>query len=692
VSNLVLRPVYPFTAIVGQERLKRALILNAINSRVGGVLIRGEKGTAKSTAVRGLARLLPSITVVEGCPYSCQPDRPAGLCATCQGRSATGQPLPSYERPTRLVELPVSASEDRVVGSLDLEHAITEGQRRFEPGLLAHVNRGLLYVDEVNLLDDHLVDLLLDAAAMGVNTVEREGVSISHPARFFLVGTMNPEEGELRPQLLDRFGLAVEVVGLTDVPSRVAVIERRLGYESDPQSFIAQWHAAEEELATRIAAARELLPAVVMDGSDMAAVASLCIELGVDGHRADLTILETARTHAAWSGRTRLGVEDIRIAAELALPHRMRRQPFAEIKLDEQRVASILERNGKSAESPTGDELKKKAELSTPSESGEGGDEQGGGGQVTPLGSAGSTDTSSPTSENQAGGKQFEAEQMFRTRRLEGQGDRQQRRSPGKRTRTRTTRKQGRYIKSQRVPRVTDLALDATLREAAIYQRKRRNELVHTIALPHRRPKVLIQRADLRQKVRVRRTRNAVCFVVDASWSMAAEERMQATKAAVLSLLRDAYQRRDRVGLVSFQRDYARVLLPLTNSVELAQKRLQSMPTGGKTPLARGMLTAFELLEKARRQDEEILPLMVLLTDGQANVAISHLPPQQEAYQIADLIAGRAIRAIVIDTEHPSFERGLSRRLAEHLRGAYYRLEDLSDDGLVHAVRRQMEQ
>lgn len=687
-----MRPVYPFTAIVGQERLKRALILNAINSRVGGVLIRGEKGTAKSTAVRGLARLLPTITVVDGCPYSCQPDRPAGLCASCQGRLA-GAALPTHSRATRLVELPVSASEDRVVGSLDLEHAITEGQRRFEPGLLAQVNRGLLYVDEVNLLDDHLVDLLLDAAAMGVNTVEREGVSISHPSRFILVGTMNPEEGELRPQLLDRFGLAVEVAGLADVPSRVAVIERRLAYESDPQAFMAAWQPAEEDLAARIAGARELLPSVTMDGSDMAAVASLCIELGVDGHRADLTILETARTHAAWSGRTRLGVEDIRIAAELALPHRMRRQPFAEIKLDEQRVAAILERSGKPADGGASEDVKKKGEVGEKTESGEGGDETGSGGQVTPIGSAGQADQGGQTSEKNTGGKQFEADQMFRTRRLEGHGDRQQRRSPGKRTRTRTTRKQGRYIKSQRVPRVTDLALDATLREAAVYQRKRRDELSHTIAAPHRRrPRVLLQKSDLRQKVRVRRTRNAVCFVVDASWSMAAEERMQATKAAVLSLLRDAYQRRDRVGLVSFQRDYARVLLPLTNSVELAQKRLQTMPTGGKTPLARGMLTAFELLEKARRQDEEILPLMVLLTDGQANVAISSLPPQQEAYQIADLIAARDIRAIVIDTEHPSFERGLSRRLAQHLKGSYYRLEDLSDDGLVQAVRRQMQQ
>lgn len=686
------RPIYPFTAIVGQERLKRALILNAINSRVGGVLIRGEKGTAKSTAVRALARLLPPITVVEGCPYSCPPDRPVGLCQVCQGHAATGESLPVMVRPTRLVELPVSASEDRVVGALDLEHAITEGQRRFEPGLLAQVNRGLLYVDEVNLLDDHLVDLLLDAAAMGVNTVEREGVSISHPARFILVGTMNPEEGELRPQLLDRFGLAVEVTGLTDVASRVAVIERRMAYEADPQGFIAQWQREEEELAAQVVAAREVLPAVQIDRSDMAAVASLCLELGVDGHRADLTILETARTHAAWRGRTWVTVEDIRIAAELALPHRMRRQPFSEIQLDEQRISQILERSGKAANGNAADELKKKAEGGEPVDRGESGDDPSqGNGAVAPVGSAAGADVN-PSAAQAGGGKLYEAATLFRARRLEGASDRQMRRSPGKRSRTRTTRKQGRYIKSRRVDRVTDLALDATLREAAVYQRKRRDELSHTIALPRqRRPRLLIRKADLRQKVRVRRTRNAVCFVVDASWSMAAEERMQATKAAVLSLLRDAYQRRDRVGLVSFQRDYARVLLPLTNSVELAQKRLQTMPTGGKTPLARGMLTAFELLERARRQDEEILPLMVLLTDGQANVAIGNLPPQQEAYQIAAMIADHAIRAIVIDTEHPNFERGLSRRLAEYLKGAYYRLEDLRDGGLVQAVRRQMQ-
>lgn len=272
---------------------------------------------------------------------------------------------------------------------------------------------------------------------------------------------------------------------------------------------------------------------------------------------------------------------------------------------------------------------------------------------------------------------------IFKTRRLEGKGDRKQRQAPGRRSRTRTTRKQGRYIGSRRVRRVTDLALDATLREAAPYQRERRLERGW-----HKR--VVLKRSDLRQKIRVRRTRNAVCFVVDASWSMAAEERMRATKSAVLSLLRDAYQRRDRVGLVSFQRDYATVLLPLTNSVELAQKRLQTMPTGGKTPLARGLLTGFEVLFRAKRNDPEVLPLLVLLTDGQANVAMSGLPPQLEAYQIADLVAQHDIRSVVIDTEHPNFERGLARQLSQHLKGRYYRLEDLSEGGLADMVRLEL--
>jgi Mg-chelatase subunit ChlI len=340
----ITRTIYPFSAIVGQERLKRALILNAINPRIGGVLIRGEKGTAKSTAVRSLARLLPQIDVVADDPYNSSPTNPSLMSNDVLARFRTGEELPVTHRPTPLIDLPVAASEDRVVGSLDLEHAITEGQRRFEPGLLAQANRGMLYVDEVNLLDDHLVDVLLDAAASGVNTVEREGISISHPARFILVGTMNPEEGELRPQLLDRFGLVVEISGITDITGRIAVIERRMAFDANAEAFTAQWQPEEQQLAERIVTARAILPAVQLSRSDMAAVAALVLELGVDGHRADLAILETARTHAAWAGHTQLTLEDIRLAAELALPHRMRRQPFTEVRLDEDRMNSVLER------------------------------------------------------------------------------------------------------------------------------------------------------------------------------------------------------------------------------------------------------------------------------------------------------------------------------------------------------------
>jgi len=353
------RPIYPFTAIVGQERLKRALLLNAINPRVGGVLIRGEKGTAKSTAVRALQRLLPLLRVVADCPFGDPPDDPQRMCESCLSRYHNGETLPVAERTTRLVELPVNASEDRVVGSLDLEHALAEGQRRFEPGLLAEANRGILYVDEVNLLDDHLVDLLLDAAAMGVNTVEREGISVSHPARFILVGTMNPEEGELRPQLLDRFGLVVEIGGLRDVGDRVAIIERRMGYDRDPNTFSAEWEPAEHMLAQRIKEAKELLPSVKISTMDMGIVARLAVELGVDGHRADLAILEAARTHAALEGRVTLSPVDIRIAAELALPHRMRRQPFVDVQLDEERLGSIIDREAQRTAGQDEDQKKK---------------------------------------------------------------------------------------------------------------------------------------------------------------------------------------------------------------------------------------------------------------------------------------------------------------------------------------------
>jgi len=325
------RSVFPFTAIVNQERMKRALVLTAINFRIGGVLIRGERGTAKSTAARGLAALLPEIKVVTDDDFNCDPDQPVTWCTNCRNRVEQGDRLPTKTKRVPFVELPVGATEDRVVGTLDIERAIQKGERRFEPGVLAAANRGILYVDEVNLLDDHIVDVLLDAAAMGVNTIEREGISFQHPARFILVGTMNPEEGDLRPQLLDRFALCVDVTGVHDARARMAIMERNLAYEQDGTAFYEEWAPQEATLAQRIEEARCLLPEVKYTRADMATIADMMAGLGVDGHRGDLVILKTAVAHAAWEKRRHVTDRDILLAAELALPHRLKRRPFDDV-------------------------------------------------------------------------------------------------------------------------------------------------------------------------------------------------------------------------------------------------------------------------------------------------------------------------------------------------------------------------
>ena len=335
--------IFPFTAIVGQERMRRALILNAVDTRIGGVLIRGERGTAKSTAARSLAALLPHVKVVQDCRFGCDPDKPSTWCTECKERASATKKLPVNERATPFINLPVSATEDRVVGTLDIEKAIQKGERHFEPGVLAGANRGLLYIDEVNLLDDHVVDILLDSAAMGVNTVEREGISFAHPARFILVGTMNPEEGDLRPQLLDRFALSVEIVGIREARERMSIMERNIAYERDPEAFRAQWLQKEEELSKQIAKARELVDQVKYTSRDLLSIAALTASLNVDGHRADMVILKAARAEAAFEGRTKINDHDIALAAELALPHRIKRTPFQQAEMTTEQLQERIE-------------------------------------------------------------------------------------------------------------------------------------------------------------------------------------------------------------------------------------------------------------------------------------------------------------------------------------------------------------
>jgi Mg-chelatase subunit ChlI len=336
-------PIFPFTAIVGQERMRRALILNAVDTRIGGVLIRGERGTAKSTASRALAALLPSVRVVDDCRFGCDPDKPATWCTECKERFEGTTKIPSHVRTTSFVNLPVSATEDRVVGTLDIEQAIQKGERHFEPGVLASANRGLLYIDEVNLLDDHVVDVLLDSAAMGVNMVEREGISFTHPSRFILVGTMNPEEGELRPQLLDRFALSVDIVGIREARERVMIMERNLGFEQDAEAFRQKWMPKEEELSHRIERGRELVGQVTHTSRDLLSIAALTASLNVDGHRADLVILKAARAQAAFEGRTKINDHDIALAAELALPHRIKRTPFQQAEMTTEQLQERIE-------------------------------------------------------------------------------------------------------------------------------------------------------------------------------------------------------------------------------------------------------------------------------------------------------------------------------------------------------------
>ena len=335
--------IYPFTAIVGQERMRRALVLNAVDPRIGGVLIRGERGTAKSTAARALAALLPSVKVVSDCRFGCDPDNPITWCTECRERSARGESLPVGNRPTAFVNLPVSATEDRVVGTLDIERAIQRGERKFEPGVLAAANRGLLYIDEVNLLDDHVVDVLLDSAAMGMNIVEREGISFSHPARFILVGTMNPEEGDLRPQLLDRFALSVDIRGIRDARERVVIMERNLAFENDGDAFRKQWLEREEEVSHQIERARMIINQVTYTRRDLLNIANLTASLNVDGHRADLVILKTARAQAAFDGRTSITERDIALASELALPHRLKRGPFQQQEMTMEELQERIE-------------------------------------------------------------------------------------------------------------------------------------------------------------------------------------------------------------------------------------------------------------------------------------------------------------------------------------------------------------
>jgi magnesium chelatase subunit D len=601
---------YLFSAIVGHDQLRLALILCAVRPEIGGLLIRGEKGTAKSTAVRGLAALLSS-----------------------GGTDA------------RLVELPIGATEDRVIGSLDLQRVLRDGEHAFSPGLLARAHGGVLYVDEVNLLHDHLVDLLLDAAAMGRVHIERDGISHSHESRFVLIGTMNPEEGELRPQLLDRFGLTVDVHASRDVGVRAQVIRQRMAYEADPDGFADRYLAADAELARRIAAARELVSGVVLPEGELHRIAALCAAFDVDGMRADLVVARTAVAHAAWRGTDTVEASDIRVAAELALPHRRRRDPFDDPGIDPGQLDAALTQAGHDDPDPEPD----------PPGGGQGSD------NAAPE-SASPQPNSTPTTRPPKPSAVPSA--IFRTRALTvpgvGEG------APGRRSRARNS--SGAVVAADAAAG-HGLHLFATVLAAAEHSDGARL-----------RP----QPGDVRRAVREGREGNLVIFVVDASGSMAARDRMAAVSGATLSLLRDAYQRRDKVAVITFRGDRAQLLLPPTTSAHIAGRRLAGFDSGGKTPLAEGLLAARALVLREKVRDRARRPLVVVLTDGRATAGADPLGRSRSA---ARLLVAEGVAAVVVDCETSFVRLGLAQQLAGQLGAPSVRLEQLRSDYLIQAVR-----
>jgi magnesium chelatase subunit D len=675
--------LYPFSAIVGQDALKLALTLCAVNPAAGGVLIRGEKGTAKSTAVRALARLLPRVHSVAGCPYNCNPDRKDEICPRCAATLIRGNTV-FRKRP--VVTLPLNATEDRVAGGLDFDTAVRSGVRALQPGVLAKAHRGILYVDEVNLLDDHIVDLVLGAAGSGENRVEREGLSVSHASRFMLVGTMNPEEGELRPQFLDRFGLCVEVVSEKEPGVRAEIMRRRELFDLNPGEFGARYEKTDNKQALAIQSAAALLSHVVLDDSLRRMISEMCAEKNCAGHRAELVIAEAARALAALSGRTEVFASDVETVAPMALLHRTRTMapppPEPEPEHDHEHDHDHEHPEEKNKDTPPEEE--NQAE-NTPPPQGEREQKQKQEQEQEQEQDAAAPEDPEERQEKKPKSvteKIFEVGETFKVRRIQSPKDRVFRRGPGRRSRTRVAQKQGRYVSARPRKKSGDIALDATLRAAAPYQPGRKAREGGGLA-------VILRKEDLQERIRERKTGNFLLFVVDASGSMGARGRMIASKGAVMSLLLDAYQKRDKVAMVSFRKDGAEVNLPPTSSVELAARLLAEMPVGGKTPLSAGLVKCAEMLRNMLVKDPAARPIVLFVTDGRANQGLNGERPVPEAMELASRLAlDQRVTYIVVDTESRGLVSfGLAQGLAARLGARYFKIEDLKADNLVEITR-----
>lgn len=638
--------LYPFTAVVGQEQAKKALLIALVNPKAGGLLIGGRKGTAKSVLVRSTKELIGS---------------------------------------KQFIDLPLNVTEDMLFGSIDIEYAVSKGQKRFAPGILARANENILYIDEVNLLRQELLLAVLDANAAGLNQVERDGISFSHPVHLTVLATMNPEEGVLPQHILDRFGMYVDVEGEAEIEHRVMIMRRALAYGSDVAVFRKEYAESTQELASKIEAAVKLLPQIQLSDAMLILAAQMVSQALCAGHRAEIYLLEAAKALAALAGRSYVLPKDIEEAAQYVLPHRMRKPPEPQDQEPEENEQESQEQNEDDSENnddEAQDDSLDNDNMPPPSldnneDGGAADDEQDENEQEKKDEQEPQQNNNQLAPEEQIADidKSFSLPKML----LDLGKDRNIRRGSGKRSRTRTDLKQGRYVRAE-LPKakVEDLAFDATIRAAAPFQKLRED---NGCALN-------IKQEDLRQKVREKRIGNTFLFAVDASGSMGARERMRAVKGAIFYMLQEAYQKRDRVGMIAFRRQQAEVLLPITRSVDLAQKCLAELPTGGKTPLADGLAVALQTLSMMNKHDSELEPILVLVTDGRANATEADGgDPVASALKIAERVGKAKITSVVIDTESDFIKLGLAKRIAAAMGANYYTLQRLSKDSIIRIVR-----
>jgi len=619
---------YPFAAIVGQEQVKNALIYNLIDPRIGGVLLCGEKGTAKSTIVRGLAAL-------------------------------TDQ---------QVVDLPLNITEDMLVGAIDFEKAVHDGVRVFSGGVLAKADGNILYVDEVNLLPDSIVSTLICAAASGENLVEREGISHRHSCKFVLIGTMNPEEGKLRPQFLDRFGLYVDVTGEKDVAVRSRIIRRRMEYERDPAAFASRWENETKQLQSKIKRARKLVSEMTVEPAIRSLAASYAQQAGCEGNRCEIILTRTAGAVAAWNGKDYISVEDMKEAAIYVLPHRRRQEQPQDNQESKHSESNDSEKKNDSRQP----DARENPPPQMQQQEGNDGPE---------------IDTPPPQQSDGAAPEEqlVEGKEVHLISALPAiPRDRLFRQGSGRRSKTKSGTNKGRYAGFTQSPKLhqKDLALDATLRAAAPYQRFR----------DHDQCAVALTDSDLRYKVRENHVGATIVFVVDASGSMGARKRMKETKEAILSMLLDSYQKRDKIGLVAFRKDSAETLLDITASVDLAQKKLQALPTGGRTPLASGLYQAWQLLRARKLKDPDMLPMIVLITDGRANRPLWTENAVADAVKAAELIHRDGIHGVVIDTEKDFISLHIAQQIAQAMHGTYHKVDELKAQQLRSIVKERTNQ